>query len=510
MSRTVAPVTVSEPQLFDIDTEEEEDDVYCGNINTFALVKSKAGGFHRGRPSHREKNDTRLVILPYFGRFAGRWVTCEIDRGRCETGQLAVVQMKVDGKLICRRHCNTKRNSIRDVCILKVHEAEPSHDEASGILPTPPSLSFLCERQVILCGSVAGLPLTLVNKLNSTTKQDIFVRIWPSELARHVSCVSSPTESVLKLRVPMRISLSELEWVVCAKLRLPNPPGVIFYKPDGIRQLFSSCPVLSDQTQLDCFVRNAAPHPRDTCVGMGAECLVLPVSVIGKGIEEVPVQSDMTLLQFETAVVGQFGLSSHSFLFFPLLLSPMHRVGLKMFCSATRKNAACLIDQYTCKFPTTVINNMDPHMSFNYKFLPFYQENICDLGLLSFGEPIVGFDVTGPTIPLSFRAMHTCSDYSDSSGTCSTDSSSASASAIFVQSSVENRIVSVNDEWTGDTLLKYIATLSGFSCRRLVVAVDNRSIPVDAKIGPYVARKWVVKGSKGQFVLSPNVLHALL
>ena len=88
VSRTVAPVTVSEPQLFDIDTEEEEDDVYCGNINTFALVKSKAGGFHRGRPSHREKNDTRLVILPYFGRFAGRWVTCEIDRGRCEKKRL--------------------------------------------------------------------------------------------------------------------------------------------------------------------------------------------------------------------------------------------------------------------------------------------------------------------------------------------------------------------------------------------------------------------------------------
>ena len=128
----------------------------------------------------------------------------------------------------------------------------------------------------------------------------------------------------------MRISLSELEWVVCAKLRLPNPPGVIFYKPNGIRQPLSTCPVLSDQTRLDCFVQKVAPHPIDTCVGIEAKCRVLPVSVIGKGIEEVPVQSDMTLLQFETAVVRQFGLSSQSFLFFPLLLSLMHQVGLKM------------------------------------------------------------------------------------------------------------------------------------------------------------------------------------
>ena len=126
-------------------------------------------------------------------------MTCEIDRGSCETGQLAVVQMKVDNKLICRRHCNTKRNSIHDVCILNMHEAEPYHDEASGILPTPLSLSCFCERQVILCGSVVGLPLTLANKPNSTTKQDILVCIWPSELARHLSCVSSPTESVLKI-----------------------------------------------------------------------------------------------------------------------------------------------------------------------------------------------------------------------------------------------------------------------------------------------------------------------
>ena len=493
----MVPIALSEPQLFDIDIR-EEDNIYMGNINTFALVKSKAGVSHRERSSRRNKNNTRLVLLPYFGSFAGQWVTCEIDRG-CKTTQLTMIQIKVDGKLICHLHCNTKCNSIRDVCILKVHEAQ---DETSGILPTPPSLSFLCERQIILCGSVSGLPLTVDNKINSTSKQDIFVRIWPRELAQHVSCVSSSTESVLKLRVPMRISLSELEWVVCAKLRLPNPPGVIFYKPDGIRQLFSTCPVLSDQTELDCFVRKAAPHPRDTCVRMGAKCRVLPVSVIGKGIEEVPVQSDMTLLQFETAVVRQFGLFSHSFLFFPFFLSLMDQIGLKMFCSATRKNLVSFIDPSARKFPT----NMIPHMNLNYKYLPIYQKSISELGLLSLDEPIFCFDVTGPTIPLSFRAAG--SDYSDSSGASSNHSFSTSASSIFVQYSVENRVVSINNEWTGDTLLKYITTLSGFSYRRLVV--DDRSIPLDAVIGPYVKREWVVKGSKGQFVLSPNVLHAVL
>ena len=471
-SRAVAPIALSEPNI------------HIGNIDTFALVKSMAGVSHRERPSHRNKNNTGFVIYPYFGRFAGQWVTCEIDQG-CKTTQLPRIQIKVDGKLICSSYY-TKRDSFRDDCILKVHEAQ---DETSGILPTPPSLSFLCERQIILCGSVPGLPvpLTVANKIHSTSKQDIFVRIWPRELAQHVSCVSSFTESVLKLRVPMRISLSELEWVVCAKLRLPNPPGVIFYKPDGIRQLFSRCPVLSDQTELDCFVRKAAPHPRDACVRMGVECRVLPVSVIGKGIEEVPVQSDMTLLQFETAVVRQFGLFSHSFLFFPFFLSLMNRIGLKMFCSATRKSAVSLINPSTHKFPTYMI----PGMNLNYKCLPFYQKSICELGLLSLDEPIFCFDVTGPTIPLSFRAMGSTSDRS-----------------YLVQYSVENRVVSINSEWTGDTLLKYITTLSGLFYRRLVV--DDRSIPLDAVIGPYVKREWVVKGSKGQFVLSPNVLHAVL
>ena len=491
----IEPQLTAEPELFDRDGDE---DIFCGNLSTFATVKTRAksGTSRRRSPQHGSSKD--LLVYPYFGRFAGRWVTFEIDKGAGEI--LTSMKIRVGNTLISRRHCGPRQGSLRDVVLNYVHDVRPPADaeEEALVSSQPHSLKFLCEKRLLLCGTVRGIPLNVAKQFDVTTKQELHIRVWPSEIVRSQtsSSSSSSSSSMLKVRVPMRVSYAELQWFVSEKLGLPNPYGVKFRNPDGLRDIQSKRPLLSDQTSVDCFVLTE-PSPRYTST---LQNLVLPVSLIGRGIEEVPVSPNMSLAEFETQVIRQFGLHSKCFLYVPMLLSThvTEPTGLKMYANATRKAVLELLDKTERRFP--IIYEIDPCMNVDHRELPLYQQTIYDAGLLeNIGAPIVCFEVTGPTVPLSFRGM--CSMSGESSASSTNDSSDRSS--IFVQFSVENRIVSVNSSWNTSTLLKYIESITGFSCGKVVIG--ERTIPRDANISQYFCRDWIVRDPRGKYVLSPNV-----
>ena len=477
-SREEAPLVRStdEPELYEADARGES---YYGRISTLAEIKT---GRRKGRKSDQEY----VKIVPYFGPFAGRNVVFVIDSTR--------TLVAVDGVKIST-HLDLTRRPVRDTCINFVHGIDTSSLASYEFHlppPQPQSLQFLCKREIYLSGVLPpGTPLQEARKFDATPKQTVSVRVWPTNVC-----------STVKVRVPVRLSFGELAFYVREKLGLPPSHTVQFRESDGIYPLQPSRPLMQRHDFLECFVRQprfpTSPSP----------CL-LPVMLVGRGMAEIRVSSTTMIVELEDAIKQCFGLEDDTFLYIHSLFSPQlsHSAGLRMFVTAN-KRTALLIDRSARRFP--IVSDSDLNRQFDHREIAPYNLTLGEAGLLHEGTPLLCFDVTGPTVPLSCKAYSTeTAPTSNSGGSGSsggTDGSGQYSNHMIV--SVETRIMSINPNWTASTLLKYVDCVTRLPASRQLLLKDT-IVPFDEKIGRFFDRDWIVPSPNGRPAISPNVLSVL-
>ena len=448
----------------------------CFVLATFALSETERrhSGSHahsRSRPCSRDESGivSKFFLKPYFGRFAGRWMTFDC---RSKNASLFVnVKVRVEGydmePLATFYHSsNEGADLLSDRCIRFAHELVPVRSMSGHEISSPKSLSFLCEKHVIahlgdLC--VTNLPARLRDRLSAGSTQEISVRVWPK----------SACSSLIRLKVKPNISVRELQWMLCEHLSLSTPRFMTLYEQNCLECLKPEHPLLATQTHLECTLLPQAFELKKPAVQAN---FPITVSLIGHGVNEVYAHPAMTLCEFEREIRQCFALKSDSFLYLPQVFKSQrsYQSGLKMTTPLDCSTLSLLGRERHCP----VINGMPSlQVRETYEQLMLYQMTLSGLDLLQ-ASPVIAFEVTGPTIPLNFRTVRT-------QGQCSNVHSSYEVFAIV---SMKCHAVSINPYWTINTLLKYIESISGFPAGH--IHYQGASIDKESSVGQLLCHKW--------------------
>lgn len=459
-SNSVAPEpTEEEPQLFDSDVVSE-----IRHLQSYTDLDIK------------KRQPTIITCRPYFGIFAGRVVVFEMDGAR--------TRVSVDGAPITTG-LNFSRviGSVEDKCILFLH-CESNRDTQYKIPPPQPhSLQFLCKRSILLHGALPpGTPLQLAQKLSQTAKQTLHVTIWPS-CSRRPSGASA-SDQRMKIRVPVHLTFGELASFVRVKVGLPSSVlSLRFRECDGIYDLQSSRPLQMKHADLNCFV----DMPQNFLSPLTTGQRTLPVAMIGSGkIRETRVTPWTTVAELESAIKELFKIKDdNSFIYMPALFRAVD-CRLSMYGNASTTTG--LLDKRARNFP--IVADHRPYIKTDYRQLSIYQRPLSDTPLLEDSLPLICFEVTGPTVPLAFKAF----DFSDEGiGNFATIAHSA-------------RILSINPQWNATTLLKYIDCISSIMIHKRLVNKGS-VVPHNTKIKKLFSREWMVTDPAGRRTLSPSVLR---
>ena len=432
-----------------------------------------------------ETSSTSREFLPFFGPYAGRRVRFQIDERR--------TRVFVDGVgIVTQIDLSRGSGSVKDRCITFLHSSKQYNLPP----PQPHSLHFVCKQQILLSGVLPpGTPLREARMFDSTAKQAVVVRVWPSSVLAGQRVTPVVECGELKIRVLARLSFGELGWFVREKLGLPTRTtrSVHFIEPGEIYRLQPNRPLKTSHTQLDCFVSLRPLCPTSTSLSRR-----LPVMMVGRGMREVEVTPCSTVGELDAAIRDLFGVGQHCFIYIPALFSwqDSHASSLKMFADANRPEAMTLLDRHARQFPMVSENNSSFKVA-DYRGLYLYKLTLADVGLLNEEMPLLSFDVTGPTVPLSFRAFSMIG--SSSSGRNSGEN--------YMRVSVDTRIVSVNPHWKASTLMKYVDCVSRAHCTKLIQG--NTVVPEKQVIGKLFSREWVVTHPSGRKTVSPNVLRVI-
>ena len=389
----------------------------------------------RRRNSNRAERgrSTKLVMEPYFGPFAGQSLI--FDMRRTETTGVVNVKVKVDDEILARtlQHRMGRKETVKDQCIKFAHEVK---SKTSNTLPL--SLKFLCEQTVLLHNydlPVNLLPQRYTDSLLGSCTQVVTVTVWPRK-------------DIVTLKLKPRISITELQWILCKRIGLSNPSSLSLYLRDGLEPLSPTSPLPEQCSELECiipsFTGSADDQEKKLCV-----------SIIGRGIKGIPVIPSMTLYEFDQAVKQAFHLHPDSFLYLPQVLTDS-RSSLKMHATLD-DSSICLLDEERRNFPTLCgfVSVCEPQ---TLQSLLLYQMSICELDLLKAGY-VIGFEVTGPTVPVSFKTMQT--------HRMSEENCLDTRNSIFSVIDIKPHAISVNPDWTMPVLLKYITSISGFPCKSM-------------------------------------------
>ena len=459
-----ASATAAANDRSDVDSLVDRD-LNSGALDTFALCQME------------KKSDcrTRVVMRPYFGKFAGQWLTFDLRRNE----SMDSIKVKVEEHPITTLYQrNSSRvvdctRSIRDRCLLFAHDVRNSREteELELLKREPLSLSFLCERTILL--HVGDLPISqLPPKYNclfsASGSQDLKVRVWPKQV--------SVGATTIRMLLKPRISVRELQWMLCKRLSVPNPLSIALYVLDSLESLPVNASIERGLSQVECIVQPSLPRRRD-------ESLLLAVSVIGIGVKDVEVHPSMTLCEFEGAVREQFSMKCDSFLYMPQIYKSRKSTqwGLKMTALIDDATVS-LIDPKNRSFP--VVDGI-PSLQIRKKYqqLPVYQTSIDDLQLLK-SSPVIAFEVAGPTIPIAFKTMNV-----------------SSHNSVFAVVLVKPHVVSVNQHWTIATLLKYIESISGFPCEQ--ICIGDTVLEPTSFVAERLVQCWLLKTKSGRIGL-PN------
>ena len=412
-----------------------------GTLETFARINTA-----RRRGGHSEK----IVMVPYFGHFAGQRLVFDLKR---HTDFTVNIKVKNESQVLASLcHRQRQKETVRDQCIKFAHEVttQTPHQQ-------PPSLSFLCEQTIILnMGEIPYwmLPPRYSAQFNSIECQPILVHVCPSHL--------SP--SPLMMKIKKNLSIRELQWMLSKKLCIDNPLAVTLYLKDSLETLPTLSSIPSALTELICIIAPSAQQQvnrhtsTDKITRQSCDSLSVCVSLIGKGVKEIQVKPSTQLYQFEALIKHDFGLCLDSFLYLPDVFSKHGRsyspqCPLRMHAQLDyTSSAVLLLDHHKRNFPT-LQGHVTVSQQRTLNSLLLYQMTLSELDLLKSG-PIVCFEVHGPTIPIAFKTINDL------------DTDPTGQFSVF---SIRPHAVSVNPDWSIPVLLKYLTCISGFPCNTIKI-----------------------------------------
>ena len=385
----------------------------------------------------------RLLLKPYFGHYSDMWVTFEVSSS-LPSDNITQVEVTVEG---CSKplsfHLGFDKHSLdvaqsaieialKGMCLKFVYGFQPP---AMNLNRPPSSLSFLCERMIVLNLTELNpsvLPSILFSHLNPCTSstRDVFVKVW--------SGASSCPPTILRMRIKKGMLVAEFQWMIWNRLEKNSQfdlTGFALYENSSTEKLLEKSYLKLNQVLFHCIKTSI---DRDSII----------ISLVGQDIKQIKVKSSMTLNRFQEKVRRKFSLDSASFLYFPRIFHKKHASHSSQVTMRAVLDTATvgLIDNKRRRLP--IINGI-PLNLLKYDKIDMYKLTISDLDLLS-SHLVPVYEVTGPTIPIEFRALVPDAARSD-----------------FVLIADGLHAVSINLQWSVLTLLKYLEDVSFLPCVNL-------------------------------------------
>ena len=424
-----------------------------GLLNTFAKVQTSEK-VRRKQSGHQKME--KMVMTPYFGHFAGQRIHFDLRRNAEFTVNIKVRTEDQTLASLVHRQGPRKKETVKDECIKFAHEVASSN----LIMKQPSSLSFLCEQTILLnLNDIPhwNLPPRYRHQFDIDC-QTVTVHVYPSKYAAN----SFP------MKLKKNISVREVQWMLSKRLNLNhgNPSAITLYVKDSLEPLSPISPIPSVLTDLICIIAPSAQQKQQQATTGESGPLSICVSLIGKGLNEIQVTRSTTLGEFEQRVKEKFRLSPDSFLYLPNVLSRHSHGAYSSFCPLRMHalldpatSSVLLLDHHKRNFPT-LHGHLSVSQQKTVQSLLLYKMTVSELDLLKSG-PVIGFEVNGPTIPISFKTIMNdlYSDYTH---------------CVF---SIRPHAVSVNPNWTIPVLLKYLTCVSGFPCN--VIKVGSKILNKD-------------------------------
>ena len=449
------------------------------SLDSFASCHISCGSGENVRSSGR------LQVRPYFGHFSGLWVTFDVRKGLDSAGNHKV-KVKIDG-CRCASPIYLRANQaggmdlskpdtrlqLKEVCLQYLHASKAPNFELKR---SPKSLSFLCEQKILLNLNElnsAILPQIAFSHLNPKTfnSQDVIVKMWFGS-SRY------PTR-IERIKVKQGVSIAELKWMLCGKLSAGIEPAKLdIYDYRSMEKLPETSYLVPHQTIFHCVM--LPPVQRDSVI----------VSLVGQDIGEIQVSRGMTLNQFQAKIKETFGLHPSCFVFIPQAFQAKcirHRNKVTM-SAVLEKSTLSLIDRRRRNLP--IVDNI-PLTLLKYEDIEMYKLPLSEFDLLS-SNLVYAYEVTGPTIPLSFRT--------------STSMGKGEYSLI----SERPHAISINIHWSVRTLLKYVEDISHFPCGD--ISYGGEILPHTALLGEFFTRSWKIQSissSQNEFIQQiPKIVNS--
>lgn len=441
----------------------------------------------------------RMTMRPFFGIYAGSLLTFDIKKRSRPNDALTSIRVSIQEtssegrKGLSTIYVSKKSDGssslnaslLKDRCLGFAYDLNTSSDVAdiATACKQPPSLFFLCQREVLLhLGELNPelLPKTgpfAALKLQKT--RNIFIRVYRS---------NQPEDVMMRMRVKSALSINELKWMICGRLPFSvHPSSLALYESNSLQVLppGEGVTLQPEQTLLHCLVDQSAPLTRLPSRQQHNPCRYF-ISMIGRDIDIVVADPSTSLFRFQELVKSKFRLKANSYVYFGKT-GRSEDSGIKM-STIVDKSTICLIDSMRRNLP--IVDGIPLAIS-KYENLSAYSRPISSLGI-SPGSPVIAFEVTGPTIPISFRAAI------QDRGNCN-------------YSVVSDRVhaVSVNPDWTLNTLLKYIECISKIPS--VGISLKSESLPLECNVSSHLtSRCWLQrKSSRLELVKDlPTIIHS--
>ena len=410
--------------------------------NTTGMLDSFAKMITAEKLRRRQSGNLRIekmIMTPYFGHFAGQKLTFDLKKN---ADFLVSIKVRVEDQVLASllHRQGKKKETVRDQCIKFAHEVT-----SQFTIHQPPSLSFCCEQTIILLLNDLPywhLPPRYRHQFDGHY-HTITIQVHPQYIHNNP----------ITLKLKRNISIREVQWMLSKRLKLNNPSAITLYSQDSLETLSALSPLPENLSELICII---APSSQQLRASVDPGPLSICVSVIGKGVKEVSVYHTTTLFEFEKTVKAKFKLAPDSFLYLPDVLfqhngSYSSHCPLRMHAVIDQTSSTVLLlDHHNRSFPI-LHGHLAVIQQQTLQSLLLYRMTLSELDLLKSG-PVIGFEVTGPTIPIAFKTMN---DLNSDPNRCVI--------------SIRPHAVSINPKWSIPVLLKYLTRISGFPCNSIKI-----------------------------------------
>lgn len=441
-----------------------------------------------------------LTVQPAVGPFAGRellfhWKNDNLEISGCEVGELQAHGLPImfeDEEDFCRNCLSLVfQSSLTKRTAADEEEASDHPHNEVKTLRTSAYKVAISNLDMLPEGENA-IPAKLYHIFFGSHKPaSLVLTLWPRKHAT--------SDASLKMKVRQGILFAELVYLVKEHFHLQPTCSLKLY--NNHRPIHLSEQVSSDYAHLDCFVVSHSDRAVTSCTcleeeeevcAMMAENLV--VSLVGKQIQDIEVNLDIGMKEFDMLIREKFELSEDTFLvtlaeddLAPQYTAddnwkctyPFH-VPDSSFTSGLRRS----FHKLSSRRGETDVNTFTPHMEEVlellssdqrqfprhrdkrsaemrelYDCMPLYQMNIEQCGIHPHSI-IQVFEVTGPSIPITVRILF---------------DNAVTSNARAGHTRLAN-ILDINPDWSISTFLQYIdavVSLSSSSWQKRLLLKDK-------------------------------------